>query len=92
MDLKVTSSIRKHESPDIFKGDMDIVRLTFICYIDDILHFTLDVTDYITFLYSYTDKNMYFIEITDANNKLLKLEYDSKEKWEMVLKQLDSIL
>lgn len=71
---------------------MDIVRLTFICYIDDILHFTLDVTDYITFLYSYTDKNMYFIEITDANNKLLKLEYDSKEKWEMVLKQLDSIL
>lgn len=92
MDLKVTSSIRKNESPDIFTGDMDIVRLTFICYIDDILHFTLDVTDYITFLYSYTDKNMYFIEITDANNKLLKLEYDSKEKWEMVLKQLDSIL
>lgn len=44
MDLKVTSSIRKHESPDIFTGDMDIVRLTFICYIDDILHFTLDVT------------------------------------------------
>lgn len=93
MDIRVTSSIRNHEEEGLFLGNSPVIsKTTFLCYINDILHFSLDITDNVRFVHAYTDKNMYHVDITTYNESMLQLEYDSKDKWEMVLKQLDRIL
>lgn len=68
---------------------IDIKGDTIKIYIDDTLH--LYISDRITSIQSYKFENSWWkIEIKTKHNNIL-LEYDSKTKWDTILKLIDTI-
>lgn len=57
-------------------------------YFDNILHLKIDINKLVG-IQSWKRKHKYFIEYTFDNNTTIECEYDSRDKWEKILKYLD---
>ena len=59
-------------------------------HIQNVLHLHIDTTGGLH-IHSWVDNNLYVIEYTSPTGRV-KVEYESREVWEEVLKQIDNKL
>lgn len=64
----------------------------FTLYVNGLMHLRFDVKNLLAF-HSYKDSNSsYGIDVYLNGEAIVSLEYDTKEKWQAVLKELDKLI